>query len=122
VSEPIGREFAKELADGKFSLVLMGESLSSLDKLSKELIQKGTRGITLPVTIYFKFQTIVKNTLQTLEVRILVNSKRVMTHRDSTYSCLFDAFLNSRKWRCDSKLSSGLPSGVNLLYGATRSF
>lgn len=153
-SEPIGREFAKELADRKFSLVLMGESLSSLDKLSQELIQKGTKVITLPVTVYSdgdfsKFQTSVKNTLQALEVRILINAERVMTHRDTfheskveeiaaqmnahiiaptvlTHTCLMH-FLTQGSGGAILNLSSGLASGVNPLYrkplyGATRSF
>lgn len=153
-SEPIGREFAKELADRKFSIVLMGESLSSLDKLSQELIQKGTKVITLPVTVYTdgdfkKFQTSVKNTLQTLDLKILVNAERVMplshTFHESrvediaaqmnahvvaptvlTHTCLMQ-FLSQGKGGAILNLSSGLASGVNPLYrkplyGATRSF
>jgi short-subunit dehydrogenase len=82
-NEPIGRAYAKELAERKFNLVLIGDSATGLEKLAGDIQKLGRKVVTLPITFYHdadfdKFLVTVKNTLTPLNVRILVNAERVL--------------------------------------------
>lgn len=82
-NEPVGRAYAKELADRKFNLILIGDSPTGLEKLAGEIQKQGRKVVTLPITFYHdsdfdKFLVTIKNTLTPLNVRILVNAERVL--------------------------------------------